>query len=80
MKLFSKNWENKMWYTDYIKEIKRQLAEVYKFVPSPKSTEHEFIFFDNIPDGEYPMIIEGKVDYVKIINGQIHCLNFESTE
>lgn len=34
-------------------------------------------FFDNIPDGDYPMTINGKLDNVKLMNGFISCCNFD---
>lgn len=64
-----------MWMTQYILEIKKQLRDVYKFVPS-RIVEDEPCF-DNIPDGEYPMIISGKLDRVKIIEGKFSCCNFD---
>ena len=63
-----------MWMTNYIVEIKRQLVEVYKFKPLDKENDEYIV---NVPDGEYPMTIEGKVDNVKIVSGFIHCCNFE---
>lgn len=32
----------------------------------------------NVPDGDYPMTIDGKVDNVRIVDGKIHCCRFES--
>jgi hypothetical protein len=64
-----------MWMTDYIREIKRQFRDVYLFVPDRE--QHGEPCFDNIPDGLYPMTIEGKLDNVKIINGTISCCNFD---
>lgn len=67
-----------MTMTAYITEIKRQFRDTYKFVPSG-GTEHDPLF-DNIPDGVYPMEIEGKIDYVKITGESINCCNFEKPE
>ncbi|QQG45583.1 MAG: hypothetical protein HYW89_01505 [Candidatus Sungiibacteriota bacterium] len=64
-----------MWMTDYIREIKRQFVEVYGFKPLPNSTKHEYNV--EVPDGEYPMTIDGKLDKVRIENGGISCCNFE---
>lgn len=61
--------------TAYISEIKRQFRDKYNFAPSG-GTEREPLF-DNIPDGTYPMEIEGKVDYVRIEGEKISCCNFE---
>ncbi len=64
--------------TAYIREIKRQFVEVYNFKPLPGSTQREYLV--EVPDGEYPMTIENKVDHVKIKDGFINCCNFETAE
>lgn len=61
---------------DYIREIKRQLRDVYGFTPSTRSTEHELVF-DDVPDGDYPMTIEGKLDKVQVVNGKFRCCQFD---
>lgn len=65
-----------MWMTDYIREIKKQFRTKYHFKPS--RMEGKEPIFDNIPDGEYPMKIEGKIDHVRITNGGISCCNFSA--
>ena len=60
----------------YINEIKRQFRDTYNFVPNG-GTQHEPLF-EFIPDGEYPMVIDGKTDNVKIVNGTISCCNFDT--
>lgn len=64
-----------MWMTDYIAAVKRGFRDQHAFTPSG-GTDREPLF-DGIPDGEYPMTIEGKVDRVKIERGKIHCCRFE---
>ena len=59
--------------TQYIQAIKREFRDTYKFVPSG-GTDHE-PNFDSIPDGEYPMMIEGKKDTIIITKGKISCNN-----
>lgn len=66
-----------MWMTSYISEIKRQFRDKYKFKPTG-GTEQEPLF-NNIPDGTYPMEIEGKTDYITITNGIIKCCNYDNT-
>jgi hypothetical protein len=70
-----------MWMTDYIREIQRQFVEVYGFprrvfpahvVPSIMPAE------GSVPDGEYPMTIEGKLDRVRVKNGCISCCNHDN--
>lgn len=67
-----------MWMTDYIREIKRQFRDVYHFRPQG-GTDDDPIFL-NIPDGEYPMTIEGKLDRVRVKNSKISCGNFTPGE
>lgn len=59
----------------YINEIRRQMRDVYHFVPTGGTNSEPL--FNNIPDGEYPMEIDGKMDKVRILNGGINCCNFE---
>jgi hypothetical protein len=47
-----------MRWTDYIREIKRQWRDVYGFVPTGGTDDDPT--FASIPDGEYPMEIDGK--------------------
>jgi hypothetical protein len=66
-----------MWMTDYIRAVKRQFRDVYHFVPV-RGTDDDPTFAEGaIPDGEYPMVIEGELDRVRIEDGKISCCNFE---
>lgn len=65
----------KMGMIEYIREIKRQFRDTYNFKPS-RVVDGEPCF-DGIPDGEYPMTIDGKMDKVRIIHGTISCCNFK---
>ena len=60
-----------MWMTDYIREIQRQLIDVYGYTERPNDPGVPA----SVPDGEYTMIIEGKVDRVRIVSGKISCMN-----
>lgn len=60
-----------MWMTSYIREIQRQLTAVYGFKEDPAQPGIPL----DVPDGEYPMIIEGKFDRVRIEDGKISCMN-----
>ena len=62
--------------TDYIRAIRVQLRDKYNFTPIEGSTETEPLF-ESIPDGEYPMEINGKTDKVRVENGKLHCCNFD---
>ncbi len=62
-----------MWHTIYIEEIQKQFIKTYGFKENP---EKPGILLD-VPDGKYPMKVEGKTDNVCIINGRIHCCNFQ---
>jgi hypothetical protein len=33
-----------------------------------------------IPDGEYPMTIDGRLDRVRLVGGKIRCGNFEAAD
>ncbi|HSX23225.1 MAG TPA: hypothetical protein VLE97_10680 [Gaiellaceae bacterium] len=62
-----------MWMTSYIREIQRQLVCQYGFAERPDAPGIPA----DVPDGEYPMTIDGKLDHVRISGGKIHCCNFE---
>jgi hypothetical protein len=64
-----------VWMTDYIREIKRQFRDVYHFAPTGGTEDDPT--FASIPDGDYPMTIEGKLDWVRIAGGKISCCNFD---
>jgi len=65
--------------TAYIPAVQKGFIEQHGFpenphkpgLPMPKEGQ------DVIPDGTYPMTIDGKLDNVKIIDGKISCCNFE---
>jgi hypothetical protein len=61
-----------MWMTDYIQEIQRQFITKYGFKEAPGRPGIP----GYVPDGDYPMIIEGKLDNVRVVNGFISCCNF----
>jgi len=61
---------------DYINKVRRGFRDQHGFKPASGTKEEPI--FDNIPDGVYPMDIDGKTDNVKILNGQISCCNFEN--
>lgn len=63
-----------MWMTDYIREIQKQFITVYGY---PENPEMPGVPLPGVPDGEYPMTIEGKLDRVRIVNGKINCCNFD---
>ncbi len=58
----------------YISAIRRQLIVQYGFQESQSNPGVPI----NVPDGEYPMTINGKLDNVRIIDGKIHCCRFDS--
>lgn len=62
-----------MWMTDYIREIQRQFIEHYGFA---ERSDAPGVPVD-VPDGEYPMTIDGKLDRVCVQSGKISCCNFE---
>lgn len=62
-----------MWMTDYVREIQRQFIDVYGYQSRPDMPGVP----SGVPDGEYPMTIEGKVDRVRIVEGKIQCMNHD---
>jgi hypothetical protein len=62
-----------MWMTDYIKAIQQHFIDVLGFEENSESSGCPI----NVPDGEYKMLIDGKVDRVVIKDGMIHCCNFD---
>lgn len=58
---------------NYIAAIQRKLITQYGFAEHPDRPGIPA----HVPDGHYPMEIDGRTDSVRIINGQIHCCNFE---
>lgn len=62
-----------MWMTDYIREIQRNLIALYGFAEDPHRPGVPL----DVGDGEYPMMINGKLDRVEVIDGKVSCCNFE---
>jgi hypothetical protein len=62
-----------MWMTEYINEIQRQFIEVYHYPENPDRPGCPV----GVTDGEYPMMIEGKVDKVLIKDDKIYCCRFD---
>jgi hypothetical protein len=64
-----------MWMTDYIRAVKCGFRDMYGFVPTGGTDGDPT--FESIPDGEYPMVIDGRLDRVAIVDGKIRCCNFD---
>lgn len=64
-----------MLMSEYIRVIKRRLRDDYGFTPSSTAVGDEPCF-DNLPDGAYPMKIDGKLDLVLVAGGTFDCCNF----
>ena len=65
-----------MWMTDYIAEIQKQFIDKYGFEENPEKPGLPI----GVPDGKYPMKIEGKIDNVTVEGGFINCCNFSTIE
>lgn len=63
---------------EYINAVKRGLRDQHKLIPTG-GTDDEPLFAD-IPDGEYRMTIDGRVDRVEIRAGMIRCCNFREAQ
>jgi len=59
---------------EYIDAVKRGLIDEYGF---PENPEKRGCVLGVVPDGEYPMTIAGRRDYVRIQEGRIHCCNWK---
>ncbi|MFA6338908.1 MAG: hypothetical protein WCW87_02535 [Candidatus Paceibacterota bacterium] len=59
--------------TDYISEIRRQMIKKYGFEEDPLKPGIPI----NVPNGTYPMKIDGKMDFVKITDDKISCCNLK---
>ncbi len=57
-----------MWMTDHVREAKRQLEEVFGLIPSSYIGKEPC--FDNVANGIYPMMFDGKQEYVVIVEGR----------
>lgn len=65
-----------MWMTDYVAEIKRGFERIYGFKPERRVGDEPVFGKNQIPDGVYPMKVDGKLDQVAIVDGKISCCNF----
>lgn len=66
-----------MWMTEYVRKIKQGFRDRYGYEPVEQRGDDLRFAEGQIPDGEYPMEIDGKVDKVKMIDGKINCCNFD---
>lgn len=62
-----------MWGSSYIEAIQRKFIDQYGFPENPDKPGLPM----GVTDGDYPMEIDGKLDHVKVVDGKIHCCNFE---
>ena len=67
-----------MWMTEYIKAVKRGMRDQCGMKPTGGTKDEPL--FDKVPDGEYPMTIEGRLDRVRCVGGKISCCNFDANK
>lgn len=60
-------------FTAYIQEIQKRFITDFGFKENPEKPGLPM----DVPDGEYPMRVNGKLDRVEVINGKIRCCNFD---
>ena len=61
-----------MWMTGIVREVKRQLRDVYGV--KPDRTENDEPCFDDIPDGVYPMTIDSEEEDIAVIDNKFYFL------
>jgi len=54
-----------------IREIRRQFRDVYGFTPSGGTTDNPLFSKGQLPDGDYPMTINNKLEQVRIKNDSV---------
>jgi hypothetical protein len=59
----------------YIEKIHQLFITQYRFPENPSKPGLPV----GVPDGQYPMVIDGKLDFVRVIMGKISCCNFEAS-
>lgn len=62
---------------EYIAAVKRGFRDTHGFKPTDGPEVSPVFGEGQIPDGEYPMVINGRVDHVQLVGGMIHCTRFE---
>jgi len=67
-----------MWMADYSNAVRRALRDKHGFVPTGGTDDCPL--FDEVPDGTYPVEIEGRIDDIKVVDGHISCCNFRKGE
>ncbi len=67
-----------MTMTEYTKAVKRGFRDQLNMTPTGGTEEDPL--FNSIPDGVYPMTIDGKIDNVRIQDGGIICGKFADDE
>ncbi len=60
---------------EYTAAVKRGLRDVHGLTPTGGTDQEPT--FDNVPDGVYPMEIDGKLDRVRVADGSLFMGNFE---
>lgn len=66
-----------MWMTNYIAAVKRGFRDQHGMTPDAGSSNYDPIF-SSVPDGVYDIVVEGRLDHVRIENGTINCCNFDT--
>ncbi|MDO8507382.1 MAG: hypothetical protein Q7S53_02345 [bacterium] len=62
-----------LWMSDYIRKVQRYFIDKLDYPEDPNKPGMPV----GVPDGEYPMLIEGRLDKVRIVDGgNISCCNF----
>ncbi len=64
-----------MGITEYMREVKTALRTQHHLRPSRVVEDQPL--FDYLHDGDYPMVIAGKLDRVRVVEGRFECCRFD---
>ena len=57
----------------YFSAVHRGLRDIYGLTINVDKSTEDFPVFDNVPDGNYPMVINGRLDKIKVKDNELAC-------
>jgi hypothetical protein len=64
-----------MWMTQYVMAVKRGFRDQHGITPTGGTADDPT--YEEIPDGVYPMTIDGETDYVMVKDNRLSMCNFK---